>query len=94
MISAKRAKAETEYIIKSKCHIKPKQKLLPKNKGKKFYIPLPYKLKFVEMLIEDAIQGGFNFCKVHNEITAEAEQCLIDYGYKVKYYKNFIKVSW
>ena len=31
MISAKQAKAETEDIIKSKCHIKPKQKLLPKN---------------------------------------------------------------
>ena len=43
MISAKQAKAETENIIKSNCHIKPKQKLLPKNEGKEFYIPLPYK---------------------------------------------------
>ncbi len=94
MISAKQAKWETEINLKKKCNIIPKQKLLPKNKGKEFYIPLPYKLKFLELLIEDAVQSGYNFCKVHNEITAEAEQYLIDNGYKVKYYKNFIKVSW
>ena len=64
------------------------------NENKEFYIPLPYKLKFIEMLIEDAISKGLNFRKIHNEITPEAEQCLIENGYKVKYYKHFIKVSW
>ena len=91
MISARVARQETE---KNKCVILPKQKLLQGNENKEFYIPLPYKLKFIEMLIEDAISKGLNFRKIHNEITPEAEQCLIENGYKVKYYKHFLKVSW
>lgn len=93
MISAKVAKVMTEEKIKSRCNL-PKQKLLAKNANNQDYIPLPFKLKFIEMLIEDAILTGMNYAKIHNEITPEAEQCLIDNGYKVIYYKNFIKVSW
>lgn len=70
------------------------QKILEKNKNKEFYIPLPFKLKMVEMLIEQAIEVGLQYCKIDNEITPECEECLIENGYKVVWYKNFIKVSW
>lgn len=94
LLHAYRARQEADIYRRTRTQIHPKQKLLPINEDKQYYIPLPFKLKFVSMLIEDAIEAGMNFCKINNEITAEAEEELKNKGYKVKYYKRFIKISW
>ena len=92
MISAKEAGIQTRKNIKTKTQIRPKQRLLPINEGKQYFIPL--KLVVVESAIEEAISAGMNFVKIHNEITPEAEQTLIENGYAVIYYKTFIKIIW
>ena len=94
MISAKEAGIQTRKNIKTKTQIRPKQRLLPKNEGKQYFIPIPFKLVVVESAIEEAISAGMNFVKIHNEITPEAEQTLIENGYAVIYYKTFIKIIW
>lgn len=86
MITAEQARSVTEK--------QEKRRLLSINKDREFYISLPYKLLMVEKLLEDAIKRGDRFCKIHNEITEEAEEALIKNGYKVKYYNKFIKVMW
>lgn len=94
MISAKQARENTEKSLKTNCHICPKVKLLEINKNKEFYIPLPFKLKAIEEMIETEIEFGNSFVNIYNEITEETERELIDNGFKVKYYKRFIKISW
>lgn len=94
MIYASRARKEADIYRRTRCDLRHGQKLLPVNENKAFYIPLPFKLLAIEEMVEHAVQAGLNFCKVYNEITLEAENCLKDHGYKVKYYKNFIKISW
>ena len=91
MISAKQAKIMSNNAT---VNLKKQQKLLEKNKNKEFYIPLPFKLKMVEYLIEQAIEVGLTYCNIDNEITPECEEYLIENGYSVKWYKNFVKVSW
>jgi len=91
VISAKQAKIMSNNAT---VNLKKQQKLLEKNKNKEFYIPLPFKLKMVEYLIEQAIEEGLTYCNIDNEITPECEECLIENGYSVKWYKNFVKVSW
>ena len=94
LLHANRARKEADIYRRVKTQIRPAQKLLPINEGKPYYIPLPFKLKAIAGFIEDAVESGMNFIKINNEITAEAEEQLKDKGYKVKYYKSFIKVSW
>ena len=45
-------------------------------------------------MIETEIEFGNSFVNIYNEITEETEKELIDNGFKVKYYKRFIKISW
>ena len=91
MISAKQAKEKCKI---RKAIIPKIEKLLECNRNKQYYISLPFTLKAVEETVEEAINKGETNCKFYNEITNEAERVLIDNGYKVVWYKNFIKVSW
>lgn len=69
-------------------------KLLAVNADNPLYIPLPYKPKMVEIIINNAAISGNKFAKIHNEITKDTEELLIKNGFKVRYCKKYIKVSW
>ena len=90
MISAKQAKIMSNNAT---VNLKKQQKLLEKNKNKEFYIPLPFKLKMVEYLIEQAIEVGLTYCNIDNEITPECEECHDCYYKKLKRLQKGYKVQ-
>lgn len=97
MINAKEANKLAKVNRKTKIHFISARKicnLLPVNRNKLYFIPLPFKTTVVESAIQKAIKEGLNYLKINNEITLESEKMLIDNEYKLKYYKNFIKISW
>lgn len=89
MINAKEAREKSESIVK-----KQPQKLLEVNRDKEFFICLPFKMPIVKETINRAIMNGLTSVKIHNEITPEVEEEIISKGFKVKYFKSYIKISW
>ena len=91
MISAKQAR---EFAKNIDVFADSKQKILEVNKQKKNFICLPFKMPPIEYSIIRASRAGYDCAKIYNEITPEVEATLIKQGFKVKWLKRYVKISW
>lgn len=91
MINAKQARELAKNID---VFTDSKQKILEVNKQKKNFICLPFKIPIIKDSIIGASRGGYDCVKIYNEITPEVEATLIKQGFKVKWLKRYVKISW